>query len=204
MNKKGFIAVVAFCLITTLFVTPVLAPAANNVFAIVQDVQSKVNTIISELSAIEGMLTNLYQGLWSASDSVKNDTSHIANTVANLGEWTLPAGAAADAYDMLAVSVPEGKAAQFTITVNSEVYLNATLFVWVDVSDKGWADMRALELDLSAVPNEGTATFVGNLLVMRLDVHSPPPFDKQIDWAYMAVAPPGVQITETTYSPPAP
>ena len=174
MNKKDLIVVVAFCLIATLFITPVLAPAANNLFDIVKDIQDKVNTI-------QGMLTSLYERLWSADDSIKNDTmylrTHVTNTTTKLGECTLPEGAAAGFYSILKVNALAGQAAQFTVTVNSEAWLDATLYVWVDVSGKNWADMPALELDLESMDNDGTATFVGNWFVLRVDVNSPPPWD---------------------------
>jgi hypothetical protein len=227
MNKKVLI-VVAFCFTATLLIPPVFAPPANNLFEMVQNIQTGVTTIISDLSTMSGVLTNvqtkvdsiisalstmsgemttLYQKLWSDSDSVKSDTSRITTTQANLGEWILPAYTVEGFYDIVNVWVGDfygDGVAQFTVTAKSE-YLDGILEVWVDVGGDASADMPALKLEATVDENYGTTTFVGSWFSIRLNLgDDPPTFDKQIEWAYMVVAPPGAEIHELTSPPPPP
>ena len=202
MNKKILI-VISVCLAATLLISPVFAPSANSLLVVIKDIQTNVNTIVLDLAT-------LYQKLWSADDSIKNDTSLITTTQTNLGEWTLPQYTPRETtvfYQIMRVMVTEGKAAQFTVTAKSVAYLNdAKIEVWVDVNDDNTANALALEVEMdSSTPTYGTATFVGNSFILRLNVHEDPgntvPFDKEINWAYTVVAPPGVEITEDIWLP---
>ena len=59
-----------------------------------------------------------------------------------------------------------------------------------------------MKLDVNFVgENYETTTFVGSMFALQLDVTSPPYFDKEIEWAYIVVAPPEVEITKDI-SPP--
>jgi len=199
MNKK-ILVVIAFCLIATLLIQPVFAPGANNVLEIVKDIQTTVSTIVSDLA-------NLYQKLWSDTDSVKNDTERITTTQANLSDWKLPAYTTAGIYNIVSVYVGDfygDGVAQFTVTAKSE-YLDGILEVYVDVSGDASADMPAMMLEATVDKNYGTTTFVGSWFSIRLNLKdTSPSFEKQIEWAYMVVAPPGAKITEVVSPPPPP
>ncbi|MCJ7574292.1 hypothetical protein MUO93_08530 [Candidatus Bathyarchaeota archaeon] len=154
---------------------------------------------MTNVNSIKTTVEDISDKLWSNSDSVKSDTSHITNTVTNRGSYTLPASSPIDFYSIIAISVPQDKAAQFTVTVHSVASLQATLYVWVDVDGDLSNDMSALKLDLNSPDNYETTTFVAHSFVLRVDVSDPPPLDKKIDWAYMVIAPNEVPVTETLY-----
>lgn len=123
MNKKNlfFVALTTFCLVSTLFMTiPALAGTSAppiDLYGIVKDIQTKVNTILTQLSALPSILTALENKLWSASDSVKNDTLAINAKLENVTEMeSLGVGKVVQDNSYL-INILRSKPFKVTITV---------------------------------------------------------------------------------------